>query len=277
MEATVNLKRTHTANKVIANLAGYEESMPQFAIDNYGLINAKITFYIGYDETGVKLLTDGDISHILDRVNEIYRQAAINFTSKAVDPEKKGRIDNLLKMEEYRIIQTDSSFHKLVAIDSGTQSLEVYFVEQYAGGHTRRGIAVGVLVGGAGSSRRTNNSLARMVAHEIGHACGLKDIYIRDSSGSIKVDSLNSTYLPEDCSSGMSYYDNSFNYHHLLNRLLMYGTTGANTTGFDISTGTIFGVGKNSAGNYDTIQVEVGLRNMHSPRSALEEIYLRSR
>lgn len=117
-----------------------------------------------------------------------------------------------------------------------------------------------------------------MVAHEIGHACGLDDIYIDQEGGSnVSADlPINKHYLPYDCDI-VSYYDTSYNYHHLLRRLLMFGTTGANSTGFDIPSGEIFGVGKISSTVYDTIYVDVGLRNMHSPRRALEEIYLRSR
>ena len=90
---------------------------------------------------------------------------------------------------------------------------------------TSRGIVVGP------------DANARTIAHEIGHACGLPDIYDEDSRTSLKVEGMPSKErMPDD----WGWYPPSVKQADLVRRLLMYGVYSYSKA--DISYGDIYGL-----------------------------------
>jgi hypothetical protein len=109
---------------------------------------------------------------------------------------------------------------------------------------------------------------ARTVAHEIGHAAGLKDIYVEGESmnadGSITSvylanDPVKKVWEPRDWNSGPEpeYYNESLTQPGLVQRLLMYGE--GSDTKADIPSGQVHGLYKPS---YAAGLVKVGLQDM---------------
>lgn len=114
---------------------------------------------------------------------------------------------------------------------TNTGGLELYFVGEIASSqvrafHTKRGIVIGPYAS------------SRDVTHEIGHACGWKDIYETHSSTSLAVEGqAKMVWLPNDWS---SYYPRGITQAEIIRRLLMYGRSGAGH--IDIPAGDIHGL-----------------------------------
>jgi len=108
---------------------------------------------------------------------------------------------------------------------------------------------------------------ANVLAHELGHAAGLKDIYYKNGNKEIPVDALvKKTWLKEDWNNGPppAYYDLSLRQADLVKRLLMHGYSYGNN--IDIPAGKVYGVyiksyDHNHQAVYDLGQVAVGLYN----------------
>ena len=171
----------------------------------------------------------------------------------------------------------------MVDLDSDTKGVEVYIIQELFRGAGGMNFSKGLAVSPYGSAgKKSNRYIARTIAHEIGHAAGLKDIYdiIELVDGTI-VRVPNNTMpsnelMPGDCNAGTSFYDtygDTYRYCNILRRLLMYGYGSIDNEGvnieiekYDIPRKTIFGVGKDGAGGYTQKQIDVGLENMYVVR-----------
>lgn len=101
----------------------------------------------------------------------------------------------------------------------------------------------------------TTRASAYAVAHEIGHACGLKDIYVGKCPFPIAENALvEKDWVPNDWAGG---YGGLKHRELIIKRLLMYGVASA-TPGYDIPAGTVWGEYKAGAGMYDKKNAEVG-------------------
>jgi hypothetical protein len=148
----------------------------------------------------------------------------------------------------------------ITSYTNGTGGVEIYFVREFQGNDP----PVGVYEGQDGRGIViSSNALASVLGHEIGHGCGLKDIY--DSKGGVSVGTnlVKEAWEPQDWNSGPSpqYYVPSRAQEVLVRSLLMYG--GALTfEAYDIPIGEVYGV-KWGSTNYVAGQVKVGLENKH--------------
>jgi hypothetical protein len=147
---------------------------------------------------------------------------------------------------------------------TGTGGLELYFVNSFIDiGATAAYNAYGIVV--------TSNANFRTLAHEIGHACGWRDIY--ESAGGYAVSGLvRSSWSPSDWNAGPGpqYYRTTLLQEDMILRLLMYGTF--STTKASIPNGAIHGVWYQSVGGaplYHLNLAPVGRAGMNRNPSSL--------
>ena len=123
---------------------------------------------------------------------------------------------------------------------SNTGGVEVYFIPgngantEPVGSNTDYGIII----------RCSAN--ARTLAHEIGHACGWADIYIREGRNGPIPEELNNRvrrdWMPDDWSGGGNvggFYETVLRQYELISRLLMYGVK--SDAKADIPAGSVYG------------------------------------
>jgi len=179
-------------------------------------------FFIIYDANGNPSVTETEIDLWVTELNRIYRQVAMRFT--------KGSVTHVKDKPHLFHIDNRAQFQELCAYASNTGGLEVYCVDWLydgvAGRHSRWGLAV------------TAGAPTYVLAHEIGHACGLTDIW---------EGTLGNTLISEELvgwqnwsgGTGTGYYPQDLKHADLLKRLLMYRYTGDNRV--DIPLGGVKG------------------------------------
>ena len=217
----------------------------------------------------------------LDDVNQIYKQVGIKFEIDTTDG------FNYIPETSYQIIETRDEGRNLVAYPQDPQhpgcprvkdGLEVFFVKKMT---FARGLSIprdGIIIPEMKSHLNDINYLT--LAHELGHACGLHDIYHSKTrktppytTYSINNDiNVNSLWIKNDCTyeeipsnatmSVAGYYKNDLKHIKLLERLMMFGY-GANASGTlykrrDFSRGDVYGVDMNCISH----DVKTGLEGM---------------
>jgi len=121
---------------------------------------------------------------------------------------------------------------QLVNIGKNTGGLETYFVETIGDGD----------IGGLNNQNGMvlpGYVTPRMFAHEVGHACGLKDIYceIQDSNGITRVsEDISEQKMPRDWGE----YSNRLKYPDVITKLLMFA--GSTDESFDLPLGRVEGM-----------------------------------
>lgn len=169
----------------------------------------------------VNAIDIGNLTNKIDEVNRIFRQAAMSFRLRRC------------------VITNDEA---LAAIDSDDQNqqtplflamqadgaLNLFFVKRVLGAvafRTEFGIVMGPSCG------------AEVIAHEIGHACGLRDIYDEHAETELLLDGPPSKgRMPDD----WGRYRRGADQRDIIRRMLMYGYTARD--GCDISYGDVFGL-----------------------------------
>lgn len=115
----------------------------------------------------------------------------------------------------------------------------------------------------------TNRGNFRTVGHEIGHGCGLQDIYVSKPSKTTKTVKgfLTKTRVPKDWNNGPEpyFYKVKLKQSQLVKRLLMFGNV--STTKADIPSGKIYGLyyTRNTVGRkiWHLGNAKVGLTNVN--------------
>ena len=190
-------------------------------------------------------VTGSQINTMLDEVNVIYRQVGMHFSLGAP-----------LMCVTNGAWATDGLVDSYVAsqirnIMSGTDGLEVYFIEgngnfenEPLGKHNSHGIIV----------RKPHSAVA--LAHEIGHACRWKDIYISrgENAPSVLFGGLRRSWMTNDWNNGTGcrFYDQMLTQRDVIPRLLMHGVKADGQC--DIPLGSVFGQAKDG----ETGHVNVG-------------------
>ena len=108
-----------------------------------------------------------------------------------------------------------------------------------------------------------------ILAHEIGHVCGLNDIYDDVSffggpSFPILSQSVTQTDLPLDWTGVNGYYESTLTKAGIIPRLLMFGRHSITGSHLDIPRGEIFGIGNStSQQSFSTGLINVGLSGLN--------------
>ena len=193
--------------------------------------------------------TVDQVRQMVKDLNDVYAQVGV--TLNLVEPVVVTNIPDAY--DAYCEAPTNSTmrwtFDRIVDIASGTGGLECYFINSFAdsadtkAAHVSRGIVV--------TSRATKSTLA----HEIGHAFGLCDIYKSSEGGENLLalgngDKASFSNLYDDWNGGCSgqgtpgarYYQSGTTMRNIVNRMLMLGAVPEDDTRRDITNGGIYGV-----------------------------------
>ncbi len=166
--------------------------------------------------------TAQSVSNHIDGVNQIYSQVCMKFTIHSISSTNDAYLANVN-------LTNTVQWMTLTSIEQNTGMLELYFVSELEGRATAFQTSRGIVIG--------PHANARTIAHEIGHACGLPDIYDEDSETSLKVEGMPSKErMPDD----WGWYPQSVKQADLVRRLLMYGVY--SDTKADISYGDVYGL-----------------------------------
>ena len=185
--------------------------------------------------------TNGEVAAYPDRVaaclsdmNMVYAQAGLGFNLVGCSV--------VVSNELYVVDYTNAASRvALCNYAKNTGGIELYFVGEIASSqvhafHTRRGIVVGP------------DATPRDVSHDVGHACGWKDIYEAHSGTSLAVEgSPRQEWIPDDWS---SYYPRNITQADIIQRLLMYGRSGDGH--LDIPAGAVRGLWYTNVFNHVT-------------------------
>ena len=161
------------------------------------------------------------VSNSVDIANRCFSQVAMSFEIASIN-----YIDN----DSFRVVNFTNQvqYLSLCNVTNNTGGLEVYFVDRVDGGANAFQLNEGIVIG---KERSTDFTLA----HEIGHACGLSDIY--DFWDGMSVTGMpQKAYFTHD----WGWYPENVTQAQIVQRLLMYGYD-IETKG-DISRGDVYGV-----------------------------------
>ena len=178
--------------------------------------------WIVADDEGSTSHSPTTVSNNVVELNKIYSHVGISFSVESISYTNSTHLTNI-------VFTNDLHIAELCSLTNGTAGLEVYFIESifddadaFCG---ESGIAI---------SKNCNRTT---LAHEVGHACGLKDIYLRDDETTLCVTGMPcKAWVPLD----WGWYPDYVTQEVLIKRLLMYGLNTSDKG--DISRGDVHGL-----------------------------------
>ncbi len=185
----------------------------------------KLYCWIVCDDEGRSPHSEVSLSNQVASLNRIYSQVAMSFSIESISYTNSTR----LSFVDYT---NDVQNAELCNLTNGTDGLELYFVKSITCDVDAFHWALGVVVG-----EQANDTT---LAHEIGHACGLSDIY---DSYSCETD-LVVTGMPQKVyfTHDWGWYPENVTQAQLVQRQLMYGYNTGSTHKGDISRGDVYGL-----------------------------------
>ncbi|MDD3584653.1 MAG: hypothetical protein PHG74_11625 [Kiritimatiellae bacterium] len=214
-----------------ANVAHFVGSSPQFNFEVYDYADPiALHFMLICDNNGNHAGSASDIPGLITGVNDIYRQEGLRFAQASVS--YTNEISWYLNSEIRNIQQ------EIVNVMTNTGGLEIYIVPNIAPGVAGRSYPnQGLLM--------TNTVSAHILAHEIGHQCGWRDIYtFRPDRPPLTMPLSRDHLSPADWNNGpgpQEYYPRELPLATVIKRCLMFGLTSG---GNDIPAGPIKGYDK---------------------------------
>ena len=230
-----------------------------------GKASAPIDLYIVCNTDGTMPVMTGDaFTNKLPEINAYFAQVGMSFYLRA---------QSAISNDEYRVVAYGSEKADILRMSiPATGGVKLFAVE-------RIGEDVRAFCGDYGIIF-TPQCSANTIAHELGHACGLDDIYIQktftnaaNEEVTVAVDGpASSERMPLD----WGRYENGVQQSDLIEKLLMYGDVSG--TECDLTAGDVYGVGMSVATNevtgvvyypYELKMVPVGfwLHGNRSPQS----------
>ena len=189
----------------------------------------KVSCCIVRTDEGESSWTATRVVGLLAEVNQIYRQAAMRFVME----------DIVLTNDTYlsQVVYSDPVQRMAVCgILQETGGIEIYFVTSLDGGAVAFNTSYGIVVGPGAN--------ARTIAHEIGHACGLRDIYVSRRNVDLVVEGCpRRERVPYD----WGRYPDGLKQADLVRRLLMFGVR--SDVKEDIPYGDVYGLWYSLASN----------------------------
>jgi hypothetical protein len=208
-------------------------------------------YIVAKDDSTGQATTTARVNTLMAGVNQIYEQVAMVFQIQSISIIDSTAWLDISKFNDYE--EMDS----LCATHWNTGGVEIYFVDNIedanALNYSPDSKEAGCIISDGGNFRT--------VAHELGHACGLEDIYIADNSGSgtpLPDAPPKKDWEPDDWNNGPGpqYYASSLDQKDLIQRLLMYGIFSSKKG--DIPYGCVYGYDVSDIAGL----VDVGLRDM---------------
>ncbi len=219
------------AFKLSLDIDGFSEK-PSITGEVFNPTTTPLYFYVVKDGTGNTNWTTEKLCGFAENLNKVYKQLAMNFTIGGVYEINDAHYLNIA--DEEKLFSLQGMNHKL-------DGLEVYCVESLWGDK----VGVSILGGEEAGITLSNSASYVDLAHEIGHACGVRDIYVGKLVGTIRygiTDSVKREWLPGDWSGGPLHgcYPSNLTQASLIRRLLMNGEKGESS--LDIPCGPVHGV-----------------------------------
>lgn len=182
-------------------------------------------------------MTEAHFLELLDGANDIFRQAGIRFVKAGPTIYTNKTAWLCLRFGDP---SDDTMRHELQSIMHDTGGMEVYCVADL-GSATGVNRSSGDATAGLSISSNAN---ARTLAHELGHACGLKDIYVEKDGSDFGPGIVCGAWMPLDWSgpdeNGPGYYPQEMPQTNMICRLLMFGVK--STVKADLPVGSIYGL-----------------------------------
>ena len=235
-------------------IGGRDRQAPTFPLKVVTPQTFKITAWIVSDAEGNVAKQVDDVQNMIAPLNDIYRQVGVSFYLDFIAVTNIPDAFNLL----YDSATNDVwNFYRLVDIGQNTGGIECYFVNDIIHADGRAG-PVGA--NSAGGIVIRASATVGTLAHEIGHAFGLRDIYVsaREKDeyvfGADDKDvgqvTISSSSAPEDWNggccgfgdSGARYYQGGTKRSAIIPRLVMYGIVTPDDIRRDITTGNVDGI-----------------------------------
>ena len=221
---------------------GYDGPPPFIKFKGVTETVTSVRAWILGDGRGYYSRTEAEVRAMFEGVNEIYRQAGMRFAVADV---------TYTNMEGYLDLKDNADYttklRTICDIASNTGGLELYFVDSIKSGqHIACNVKSG-LNGSVFGIVASTNANAMALAHEIGHSCGLYDIYESHDGTLLTVTGdISRGRLPDDwgCNGDARYYPSGLDQVGLINRLLMHGFGPPSTpvSHLDLSFGDVYGL-----------------------------------
>ena len=219
---TVKMGNTLGNTKLTANLKGFIGKQPEFNVNIYGQTSYGIDAWIVGDGTNWAT-TPAEITNKVNYASLVLKQKGIHLYVRSVTYTNRAdwlTFTHVVSSTGTIIIRASRVAHDTLGVlPHDGNGIKVVFVNSIQGANGFNGaLCIGM---GAGA-------LPTTLPHEIGHALGLKDIYIsyrkRDNTvenindaGAVKSDYMNAKDW------GAGYYPENLMQTNLVKRLLMYG------------------------------------------------------
>ena len=203
-----------------------------------------------YNENEGLPITTAQVNALLDEVNVIFRQVGLHFSLGA-------GVSNVANSVWARDGLTDISLAAQIRnIMSGTDGVEVYFIPGNGSGPIGQHARTGIII--------RDSAGAASLAHELGHACGLHDIYVENGE---LTEGVKESWMPQDWNNGTGcrFYDPMLTQKGAIGRLLMFGYESAAKA--DIPMGGVFGNDRNEGGVLGVMNVGRSGMLLFPPRS----------
>ena len=211
-------------------IAGYKGPPPICEAKVVAETVVQVHAFIICDASGNPARQTSDIHTLLSGANQIYSQVGRRFNLSSL---------SVITNQTWMNVPRSPSggwpvFRNIVSYTNGTGGIELYFNGSIVGAN---GLTSpnGVLIANSGN--------ANTVAHELGHAQGLPDIYHSRNNGAIAVTGVvGRNRIPSDwgSSSAEGYYPPSLSQSNLVERLLMFGVGSSSKR--DLPSGDLDGV-----------------------------------
>lgn len=218
----------------------------------------KLCCWIVGNDSGDAAFTCEGVSNLVQGVNEIYSQVVLTFEIDSMSYANSTYLSDLVYTNA---VQREA----ICNITNNTGGLELYFIRSLRGRPTafsgKKGIVIGPM------------SNVRTLSHEIGHACGLPDIYNFYRGTSLSVSGAPSKMRMIN---DWGWYPSTISHSNIVERLLMYGVR--SDVKADISYGDVYGLHYTNSWNsaiqewnrvwfLDNAPIGFGTHANRSPRS----------
>ena len=226
------------------DIAGFLGPAPQTTVRVMPTNSVPVNAWIVHDGSGTYPTTPERIAECVEKANDIFYHTGLSFHLDSVSYTNRSDWMTITKRENHNWPKAN----EICAITNGTHGVECYFVWEIQGVlgiNTPSGILVG------------RNANISTLAHEIGHACGLSDIYVSHQETVFQLDECATRDRnPDDWGTGANhgYYQPGTMQSELVARNVMCNARPLSRR--ELALGCIFGIWYDFQNNPATGQLE---------------------